>query len=600
MKNKIINYILALFSAITLITNWNSVYFNGWKAFVDYKIILILFLSFLLSVVYKKYSFEKTTLAKILAIIFSFCLLVGNCYLSYGTIAGLYQNNMILWSIIKMFGYYQMLYFIINSLIHYDYHSLMINIKDKNILVKRFSNHPLITCLCVLFTCWSIYYIAFYPIVLSPDPSYQIKQFLGERTKYLDYSVTLNDKVTITNHHPVFHTILIGGLTKFGMVIGNDNLGLFMYSLLQGVFMAFTLSQTICLLKKKGVGNKYLLLMLAIYALVPMFPLYALNGNKDVYYSLLMIWLLMLLFEYVDSPKMRKMSWQEWWKWFIILFFICLFRNNGIYIAIFLFPFILFYKKINIKKIATVFAAVICLFFSYQKFLLPALGITAGSVREKMSIFFQQTARYVINHEDELSSDDKKAISAIIDYDKIKSSYNPLISDPIKNTYNKYATSQDMKNYFKVWLKGLINHPMTYIDATLNNVFGYFDPEDINWYTYTKYDTRITNLVNYHYNNLEGLRTFLSYYAKIFPYLPIVGLISNIGFSFWIIFAMGIWLWKQKQKSYIIILIPSYVSWLVCIASPVNTYFRYAMPYVFIIPFVVGIWFYLNKKRISE
>ena len=231
---------------------------------------------------------------------------------------------------------------------------------------------------------------------------------------------------------------------------------------------------------------------------------------------------------------------------------------------------------------------------------MPKIGITKGSIRETLSIFFQQTARFVINHEEELSNKDKEVIGTIIDYDNIKEGYKPEISDPIKNTFNKYATDEDLKAYFGVWFKGLIKHPITYIDATLNNIYGYFDPEDINWYIYTKYDTRITNLVDYHYNDLSLLRLVLKNWGEAFIYIPIIGLISNIGFSTWIILAMGFWLCMQKQKKYAIILIPAYVSLLVCMASPVNTYFRYAMPYVFAIPFIVGVWLYINKKRISK
>ena len=43
----------------------------------------------------------------------------------------------------------------------------------------------------------------------------------------------------------------------------------------------------------------------------------------------------------------------------------------------------------------------------------------------------------------------------------------------------------------------------------------------------------------------------------------------------------------RKMKKYIIVLSPLLVSLLVCIASPVNTYFRYAMPYVFVMPALV-------------
>lgn len=590
MKRKLVNYILSLCGALSLLFN------IGLNSVFDYKIILVILLSLLIYYVYTKFNYKGSLYAKILASVFTLFLIIGNSYACYGTILKIFSLKVVIWTIIKVIGFYFLINFIISVIkenITRFQHKKDLN---NNWFINRFNKHPLLVSVVILLLSWSIYYIAYYPIVLSPDPSFQIKQFLGEKTKYLDYSIVLDENVTITNHHPVVHTVLIGSFAKLGIIIGNDNFGLFLYSLFQGLFMAITLSYTICLLKSKKIKNKYLLIMLGIYALVPMFPLYAINGNKDVFYSLFVLWLLMFIFKYVDDNK--KFLIKDWVKWFVVLLLICLFRNNGIYLVILLFPFVTFFKKENIVKMLTVFMLVITSYFVHTKVLLPYFKIPEGSIRETLSVVFQQTARYVINHEEELDDEDKRIIDNIIDYDNIKTSYDPEISDPIKNTYNKYATNEDLTKYFNVWLKGLVKHPLTYIDATLNNVYGYFDPAASNWYVYYKYDTRITNLVDYHYNSLTGMRKVLSTFAIEFPFIPIIGLLSNIGFSTWILFAMGLYLLINKKFKYIIMLLPCYISILVCLLSPVNTYFRYAMPYVYAIPFIIGVWFYINKKRI--
>ena len=138
-----------------------------------------------------------------------------------------------------------------------------------------------------------------------------------------------------------------------------------------------------------------------------------------------------------------------------------------------------------------------------------------------------------------------------------------------------------MKDYFGVWLKGLFKHPDTYIEATMNNVYGYFYPNSTRWYVYYKYDDRITqnNLVDYHYNSLSSLRKGLSNFGVSFPYIPGIGLISNVGICSWILFLLCYFVTKYKKKELLIVLAPS-------IASPVNCYFRYAMPYLFGLPFL--------------
>lgn len=148
-----------------------------------------------------------------------------------------------------------------------------------------------------------------------------------------------------------------------------------------------------------------------------------------------------------------------------------------------------------------------------------------------------------------------------------------------------------MISYFKVWLKGLINKPLVYVEATLHNIYGYFSPQKTNWYLYYNYNDIITQngLVNYHYNDFEILRNFLAIFGQAFLYIPLVGLISNIGFNVWLLLALAFYSIIKNKKELLIVLSPLLVSLLICIASPVNTYFRYAMPYIFIMPFIFNL-----------
>ena len=226
---------------------------------------------------------------------------------------------------------------------------------------------------------------------------------------------------------------------------------------------------------------------------------------------------------------------------------------------------------------------------TYSKVLIPALGISEGSIREVLSLPFQQTARYVKEHGDEIKEEEKELYDKILGYDDLAERYDPEKADPVKNMYNKNTTNEELSQYFYYWLQGLVKYPDTYIQATMNNVYGYFYPNSTKWYVYYKYDDRITqnDLVDYHYNNLGPLRQVLSSFGVSFPHIPVLGLLANVGFSSWLMFLMICYFIDRKMKKYIIVLSPLLVSLLVCIASPVNTYFRYAMPYVFVMPALV-------------
>ena len=133
----------------------------------------------------------------------------------------------------------------------------------------------------------------------------------------------------------------------------------------------------------------------------------------------------------------------------------------------------------------------------------------------------------------------------------------------------------------------------------MNNVYGFFYPEKTKWYVYYKFDDRITeNGFDYHYNSLETSRNILSEYAVAFPYIPGIGLISNIGFNVWIIFTLFAYAIYKKLYKNILILAPALILILVCVVGPANTYFRYALPFIFAMPFIIGV--FLKKREDND
>ena len=56
--------------------------------------------------------------------------------------------------------------------------------KKSNKLINWIMKHPIAFSMIFMIICWLPYIIAFYPGVLSPDPSFQIRQFFGIPNKY--------------------------------------------------------------------------------------------------------------------------------------------------------------------------------------------------------------------------------------------------------------------------------------------------------------------------------------------------------------------------------------------------------------------------------
>ena len=601
MKNNIKYFFLSILTVIAISINKKMIYD---ELIPNINIVKLSFTMMAITTIfiylfYKKYSKKLHSLKHILAVIFSLCCVIGNSYQEVSSWDLVFSTvPLFLISIMQVFCYYYLIktiFCFIDTLLE---RKRTIKVNTNNKLVKLFQEHPFLFSLIVMLLFWLIYMIAFYPLILSKDPSFQIKQFFNVKTKYIDYVIPLSDKVNLTNHHPVFHTMLLGGSIKLGRLLGSDNLGLFIYAIMQSITLASSLAYTIYYLykKKKSLVLSFILLM--IYSLVPMFPFYAMSAVKDTLYTAVIIFFVITLFTILDDKQIKTFKYIVLLLLSILLY---LLRNNGIYVVVGTILVLAIYRRKEFIYLTAVLLLVISTYISYDKILLPALKIPAGSIRETLSVPFQQTARYVKEHGDDIPLEDKKKIDKVLEYDTLKDRYNPNLADPVKNKYNKYTTKKELKDYFGVWKKELLKHPDTYIEATLNNTFGYFYPDTSNWYIYSgKNNNKLItedNLVNYHYNKLVPLRIVLSAYGIIFPYIPLIGLISNIGFSAMLLLTIIVYLLISKYRKYIIAMLPSLLSLAICFISPANTYFRYSMPFTLLIPFYVSYVYLLLVKE---
>ena len=594
MKTKVFNILksilimLAIFITFSMVKNLKHLNYSN---FYYINVISMGIIGLLLNHLFNNTEIKLTKFKKFLCYLFAIFMIIGEAYISYKSITIVWKNvACIILSVIKLFGYaslFKLAYQYLDNILSKRKNS---DLKPKHKFTKwymdKFEKYPFITSLISILLIFGIYMYAFYPIVLSPDPSFQIKMFFNEHTKYIDGVIQRDPTVFMTNHHPVLQTFLIGNSIKLGQKLLSDNFGLFIYTFGQSIVYASCLAYSIKFAKKNGVKSKWRLVLLLTYMFVPMFAIYTVSGVKDTLYTAFMLMLVLSIFDIVKNYHNKKIPVGYLIHMFAMATLMCLFRHNGLYIAIIVTPFVVLCSKPNRFRLFVTYMMFIASVLAFNKVLVPALGISDGSPREKYSIPFQQTARYVKYYADELTDEDIKAIDKVLGYETLAERYKPQLSDPVKNQYNKYATSEDMKAYFKVWFKGLKKHPLCYIEATLYNTFGYVYPNTHKWYVYTEYDDRVTqnDLLDYSFKeNRSWLRNILKGYANIFPYIPIYGTICSTGINIWIILIMVSYIIK-KHKKYLIVLLPLFMSWVVCMVSPANTYFRYVMPIIYLIP----------------
>ena len=401
----------------------------------------------------------------------------------------------------------------------------------------------------------------------------------------------------------------MAGLLKLGRLFGNDNLGLFFYSIVQIVILSSALSYTIKYLKENKVRNRFLYILLLIYILVPIYGFYAMTATKDTIYTALIIFFIIEIHKFITKNKDKKLKTMQIIRLIILMIFICLMRNNGIYVVLLTLLAMLPYSKINTKKVLISIITIILLYTTYINILLPHFKITNGSIREALSIPFQQTARYIKYYEKDVTEEERETINRVLAYDKLKKEYKPENADPIKSKYKKQATKEELKQYFRVWYKQFLKHPDVYVEAFISNTYGYIYPQKTEYYIHYEdlnnpilkiianfgYMNYRENFINYSYNNHLGkIRANLVKYAKKFQEIPIIELLVNVGFNTWILIFMIIYSVCKKKYKNILVLMPSIVTFLVCLASPINNYLRYALPIIFSNPMLILL---LTKKE---
>lgn len=572
-------------------------------------------LLFLLLIIFFKKSFFSNNNKEIglkiykviLSVMFASFMVFGYSYMKINSWDMIFLNTFQLFkAIIEFVGYYIIYRAILNFLFDKTFMNIKINESTNKLYNFIFIKHSFIIPLLIILICWIPYLIAYYPGMLMQDSANQIKQFYGYDVpkNSATNSVNLIDpSVKITNHHPVVHTYILGICMQIGKMIGNDNIGVFIYTFLQVIMFSSTFAYIINFMKKLIVPNFVRILTLVIFSLLPIIPIYAIDITKDIPFTcfvLIYITKIYDILKYSDEDKYRL---KKYLNIGILGILIALFRNNGILVILMSLPFLAIVDKNNRKGYIITTIAILILYEIFIVIILPALKISPVSIREALSVPFQQTARYVKEHGNKVTIEEKNVINKVLEYDTIAKVYNPIHSDAVKNTYVKNATNSDLIEYFKVWFKQFLKYPTTYIQATINNTYGYFYPEtEVYSYT-TPYiidsETTLnkTGEFNYGYiKELRNIRETIDIVSKIILKLPGISWIINIAFNTWIIMIILMYLLYIKKCRYIIYLTPFISIVLVNILSPVNAYFRYVIPYIFGMPLTIAIFIDILKN----
>ncbi len=420
------------------------------------------------------------------------------------------------------------------------------------------------TCLiswCVLVVCWLPSWLAYYPAICSYDITIQMGQVAGG---------------TYNTHHPLAHTLLFGAFWHLGKLLGNVNLGVGLYSLLQMAALAAAMAAVSGMLAKWKAVRWQLILLTLYEAVFPINWYLGITATKDTLFS---VFVLLSFFFFYAILKWEDDKGYKWHIGYILINIgVILFRNNGLYalavLWVVLGAVVFFTRKHGLKvynKLLLDITVALCLGFLLVTALAKITNAQEGDKREMLSMPIQQLARTMIYHGDVgvLPEDDKtmnevdKALIRDLFMEDGYQYYRVDISDPVKKRTNTSVVRYRPVEFAKTYLNLFVKYPGDYINATLGTNAGFLYPGDkthavINvngrdvglGYIQTRWvDAELNPNGIIKDSKWSGLRVALETFADENAYLkiPVLRYLVAPGIYLWCYMLLAIWLMIHKR-----------------------------------------------------
>ncbi len=450
------------------------------------------------------------------------------------------------------------------------------------------SKYRLLILALVILLFWLPVLCILYPGTMINDSWGQLAQML--RLRYGAW--------TLSAHHPVADTVLMSLIIlPAARIFGSWQFGFFLCVLLQAVCTALAFAVSIIYMKTRfHQSNRASLLFLLTYCLFPVFAAAVQTISKDTLAAWPYLLFVIGLVEIVRTDGTALKSPRCFWVFAGVCTFCVLTKKTNIYVVLLSLLTVLIVQKENRKPVFAVFSLLFLLNFIVMPVFRYSFSIRPGGPQEMLSLPFQQTAVYVIEHGEEVSEDEKESISKVLVYDDLPTEYDPLSADPIKG-YSPRGTTGDYLRYLVTWGKQGLKHPGAYWKATISHLSGWFSYHiykpltNMNWHSQLNPDL-IPEDVWKKPVALSGVSQALNAVYDFLFGIPVAGkVLSYAAFStilpLFVITTIG----RQKdarKRRYLLAIVPMILSVVLgCYLAPVSVHIegvRYLYPVVYTLP----------------
>lgn len=446
-----------------------------------------------------------------------------------------------------------------------------------------FSSRLIITI--IILCSWIPWIYLQYPASIDWDTYNQLTQFFTDSPTFYTTKWVFIDAKYI-DHHPVFDTLLFGGFYYLGLIIGHENFGLFLFSIIQTIGLAFALSYSLSTVYNMGLKSSILGIGLVVFCLYPLFPAYGMTMLKDSIFSVVFIYYFVsiILIWNTNGSILSDKAFVR--KLFLQTLFLCLTKKPGFIIATGCsIALCIAYRK-NVKTLILSTLAPIVLVVAVIPLLYPLCSVAPGGGQETLGPFIQQVVS-VIKDGKAITGDEYDSIRRCYDIEKAIEKYQPNLVDGTKNAFLSESTLSDKVSFLSAWFRIGLRHPIVYAKSLLKCSGALILPgwEEINYrstpmqskWTIELFEEKEGVILHYQKPRWsEKASTIVKGWIDALFQMPIMSVVLSKAFFIWITLHF-LCLILLSRKLSPVVYIPILMSLLILMISP-NSDSRYALP----------------------
>ena len=466
--------------------------------------------------------------------------------------------------------------------------------KSDNINYKKIF---VITFLIILFFNFLVF-LALYPGEYGYDAGFQIMEILEK-------------DVQITSHFSLLFSFILAKVVNLGKVLfGSYQVGFGIYCFLQMTFLSYVATKITVFCTKRIFNKIIYFINVLFFSFFPLYTLMSISAAQDSVFAGLFCLIILNVIELIENKdywknKLKPISLG------ILIFLLCLIRNNGFYCILISIPFI--FLACKNKKVVVLLIFIISL-FAYKIYSGPVFNILdvtkTDTFREMLSIPSQQFAR-VYNYNLKVFSKEKlkqlkKFYPEINDFKYY--TYRQSIADPTKSVLNNKYVKSNLKDYISLWTSIGVKDPENYVEAFLLNSLGFWYPnknynDDRMYHPYIEIEMMDAAKWNPRYVQIKRESKF-PIYEKIlniaigknaWKCIPVISTIFTTGTYFIIFIFLFLLTILRRNFKYMLPISIILGLYATLFLSPVAL-FRYCFPIIMVSPLMINLILYQKKK----